>query len=184
MKDSVLINETVIQRGSIANVLITILSYTISTLIPNSKTNAYIFDFIFGVGLTYIFDILFVQMRFNDKQNKVIKVPYDDILYRFKHMFNVNIFYKFIIVITIGFLINKSLFLYVIRILKSYEIGQKKEHIYYRDLIINVTLNFFTTLMLLNFMKYKWAYIDSNDTYLTLIILSLFSLSILISVTK
>lgn len=183
MKDSVLLNESVIQRSSISSIVVTVVVYIINTLLPNVNKDSYVFDFVFNVVLTYVVDILFVQLRFN-KNNTFVKIPYDDIYFRLKYLFNISIFYKFIVVITIGSLINRSLFKYTVAILDTYKLIQKPEHIYYRNLLINIVINFFTTLMLLNFIKFKWAYIDCNDTYLSLIILSLFSLSILISVTK
>jgi hypothetical protein len=88
------------------------------------------------------------------------------------------------VVIVIGSLINRSLYKFVIDILNRYRLFQREEHQYYRDLVINLVINFFLTLMLLNFLKFKWAYVDSADSYSSLIILTLFSLAILISVTK
>tara|TARA_Y100000389_G_scaffold197522_1_gene232269 strand:+ start:1275 stop:1826 length:552 start_codon:yes stop_codon:yes gene_type:complete len=183
MKDSVLINESVVQRSSFVNVVITVVTFIVKTLLPNIHVDNYLFDFFFGVCLTYIIDIMFVQQRFN-KNNAYVCIPYTDYYYRLKYMFKISVFYKFLVVIVIGSLINRSLYKFVINILDKYRLFQREEHQYYRDLVINTVINFFLTLMLLNFLKFKWAYVDSDDSYSSLIILSLFSLAILISVTK
>lgn len=180
-KDSVLINESVIQRSSFANIVITIAIFVIKTLLPNIHVNNYLFDFFFGVCLTYIIDILFVQQRFN-KNNSYVSIPYTDYYSRLKYLFKISVFYKFLVVIVIGSLINRSLYKFIINILNKYRLFQRKKHHYYRDLVINMVINFFLTLMLLNFLKFKWAYVDSDDSYQSLMILTLFSLSILISV--
>lgn len=183
MKDSVLINESVVQRSSFANLVITVVTFIVKTLLPNIHVDNYLFDFFFGVCLTYIIDIMFVQQRFN-KNNQYVCIPYTDYYYRLKYMFKISVFYKFLVVIVIGSLINRSLYKFVIDILNRYRLFQREEHQYYRDLVINLVINFFLTLMLLNFLKFKWAYVDSADSYSSLIILTLFSLAILISVTK
>ena len=183
MKGSVLINESLVQRSSLANVVITVVTFIVKTMLPNIHVDNYLFDFFFGVCLTYIIDIMFVQQRFN-KNNEYICIPYTDYYYRLKYMFKISVFYKFLVVIVIGSLINRSLYKFVINILDKYRLFQRAEHQYYRDLVINTVINFFLTLMLLNFLKFEWAYVDSDDSYSSLIILNLFSLAILISVSK
>jgi hypothetical protein len=180
---SVSIDETVIQRSSIASILITVFVYLMKFVIPKIDENSFVYDFVFGICFTYIIDILFVQNKFRIDKSFVI-IPYNDIYERFKYMFKLSVLYKFLVVISIGSIINRSVFIYTTNLLKKYKLLQNEKTSHYRNLLINIIINFFVTLLLLNFIKFKWAYIDCDDVYLSIIILSLFSLSILISVSK
>ena len=181
MQDSIIIDNDVIKRSSISNITISLFVGVMKYFFPRNETNHLMYDLIFGVLLTYIIDILFVQKRFNIR-NKIIVIPYEAYLKRLAYIFNPPVLYKYIVVMGVGIIINRSLFLYVDKLLKKYNILQKETLKKYKDLILILLINFLTSSMLLNYLKYKWAYVNSDDTYLSIMILSLFSLSVLISV--
>ena len=178
---SVVLDETVLQRSSLATIITTIIVYFIGYVLPE-KENILMYDFVFGICFTYIIDILFVQKRFKIKEG-FGDVPYENLMFRLKYMFKPKVFYKFLVVISIGSIINRSIYIFVNKILKKYNLFQDDKTLRYRNFTINTIINFFVTLMLLNYIKFKWAYIDCDDVYLSMIIISLFSLSILISVS-
>lgn len=182
MQNSIIIDNTVLKRSSISNISISLFVGVVKYFFPRNETNHLIYDLLFGVILTYIVDILFVQKRFNIA-NKILIIPYEAYFKRLTYIVNPNVLYKYLVVMGIGIIINRSLFLYVDKILKRYNILQNKSAKKYKDLLLILLINFSTSSMLLNFLKYKWAYVNSDDTYLSLMILSLFSLSVLISVS-
>jgi hypothetical protein len=176
-----MLDESVLRRSSVMNIIISIVVYLIGFILPKQQ-NVLIYDFVFGICLTYITDIMFVQKMFKLKEG-FGNVPYTDFLFRFKYMFNPRILYKFIVVISIGSIINRSIYTFVTDLLERYNLLQDEKTQRYRNFIINVIINFFITLMLLNYIKFKWAYINCDDVNLSMTIISLFSLSILISVS-
>jgi len=182
MKDSIIIDNDVIKRSFVSNLTISLSVGVIKYFFPRNKTNLLLYDLMFGVFLTYVVDILFVQKHFNIN-NKTIILPYQAYLKRVVYLFKPPVLYKYIVVMGIGIMINRSIFLYVDKLLKKYDILQKESIKGYKDLLLILTINFLTSSMMLNYLKYRWAYINSNDTYLSIMILSLFSLSILISVS-
>ena len=182
MQDSIVIDNVVIKRSSISNIIISLFVGIVNHFFPRNKTNHLMYDLIFGVFLTYIVDIMFVQKRFNIN-NKLQILPYEAYIKRLTYIFKPHVLYKYIVVMGIGIMINRSIFLYVNKLLKKYNIFQKQSLKNYRDLIIILSINFLTSSMLLNYLKYKWAYVNSDDTYISIMILSLFSLSVLISVS-
>ncbi len=182
MQDSIIIDNEVIKRSSISNITISLFVGVIKYFFPRNETNHLMYDLIFGVFLTYIVDIMFVQKRFNFK-NKIQIIPYEAYIKRLAYIFKPHVLYKYIVVMGIGIMINRSIFSYVDKLLKKYNIFQKKSLKKYKDLMLILTINFLTSSMLLNYLKYKWAYVNSDDTHLSIMILSLFSLSVLISVS-
>ncbi len=182
MQDSIIIDNEVIKRSSVSNITISLFVGVIKYFFPRNETNHLMYDLIFGVFLTYIVDIMFVQKRFN--MNNTIKIiPYEAYIKRLAYIFKPPVLYKYIVVMGIGIMINRSIFLYVDKLFKKYYIFQKKSLKRYKDLLLILSINFLTSSMLLNYLKYKWAYVNSDDTHLSIMILSLFSLSVLISVS-
>ena len=182
MQDSFIIDNEVIKRGSVSNIIISLFVGVVKYFFPKNETNHLMYDLLFGVLLTYIVDIIFVQKRLNI-ENKLQIVPYQEYFKRIVYIFNPPVLYKYIVVMRIGIMINRSIFLYVDKLLKKYNILQKKSFKKYKDLMLILSINFLTSSMLINYLKYKWAYVNSDDTYLSIMILSLFSLSVLISVS-
>ena len=178
------IDHGVNTRSTIANSTITVLSYIIRNyIVTKNNTVAYFADNFFKVFITYIVDICFVQKKFK-VDDKIKVIPYSNIMARKNYIFNQEIFYKFIIIMIISTIINENLYKYVDNHLKINNKLQftDPKYISLRNIIIQILINGFSTLMFVNIMKFKWAYIDYDDMYLTIIILLWFSLSILISV--
>jgi hypothetical protein len=173
------IDETVVKRSSVLNLIITVSVYLLGLTLPNVK-GIFFSDFILGICLTYFTDIVFVQ-NFFKIGDTIQKISYNNYLFRLKYLFNPSVIYKFLVVITIGSIINRSIHIFIINLMKKYNILQYEKYKDYITLVLNLVINFFITIMFLNYIKFKWAYVDNDDVYLTIIILSLFSLSILIS---
>lgn len=180
------IDRKVLTRSTVANIGITIVSFILrNILIQKQSSLAYFVDNFFTILATFIIDVCFVQKTFK-LDGKLKSIPYSDIIHRTKYLFDIEIFYKYIIIMIIASIINSSLFRYISDHLKEHNKIQFKDKrlILLRDVIIQVLVNGFSTIMFINIMKFKWAYIDYDDMYLTIIILTWFSLSILISVFK
>lgn len=179
------IDSTVITKSAILNSSITIISFIIKNFIVvnNNSILAYFVDNFLKIFATYICDICLVQKTFKIN-DKIKNIPYSNILDRVRYLFNLEIFYKFLIIIIITNIINTSIYDNILNHLKKYNKLQFKNNNYVmiRNILIQVLVNGFSTLMFVNIMKFKWAYIDYDDMYLTIIILIWFSLSILISV--
>ena len=179
------INRKVITRSTITNILITIVSFILRNALQKDSILAYFVDNFFTIITTFIVDICFVQKTFK-MDGKLKSIPYSDLMQRTKYLFDIEIFYKYIIIMIIASIINSSLFRYISDHLKEHQKLQFKDKRInlLRDVVIQVVVNGFSTIMFINIMKFKWAYIDYDDMYLTIIILTWFSLSILISVFK
>lgn len=179
------INETVAEKSLIYNLILMIIVALISFYFDISKYKL-LYDITFGVLLTYIIDIMLVQSTFVNMSTKGLSfktIGYENVSYRFKYMFNHRIFYKYMVVVFIGYILNNSIMSYIEKqIISRYKtfinMRYKKEMLY----IISIFIQSVTSLLLLNFMKFRWAYIDLNDSYLTAMILSLFSIMVLIIV--
>jgi hypothetical protein len=85
---------------------------------------------------------------------------------------------------SIASIINKSVFVYVKDKLDKQKVFVSDDKLYYRDLIIQLMINAFTTVIIINVLKFKWAYINSQDINLNILILFWFSLSILVTVSN
>ena len=176
--------DSIIYRQSlITNIVVNIIVFFVHYMIPKKRDMVLHYELFTTFFLTYIIDILFIQRLFN-KNSKYIVIPYDDMWFRIKYLFNLNVFYKYLVVIGISFIITKAIIKYINRLLKKYNLFQRKENEYYRDIIITSIANTFISSVLINFIKFKWAYIDSDDVYLSATIFSLYGLAILISVSN
>ena len=180
------LDQNLIQRSGYVSLIVTTITYIVNKITAfKQKELLFFIEYLFGMILTYITDIIFVQKVFKANNNKFINIPYTNINYRMKYLFNYEIFYKFLVVITISSIINKNIHTYIIKILDRYKVLENNNTIkLYRDLGVQLLVNMFTTLMFANIIKYKWAYIDFDDMHLTMIILTWFSLVILISVAN
>lgn len=183
--DNVYIDDNVERRALFYNVIImVIIAYISYSFDINRFKLAY--DILFGFLLTYVVDIMFVQQTFVSVSKNIRvfkKISYDDLSYRFQYMFNHNIFYKYMVVVFIGYILDTSIFNYIDKqILQKYNLLQNTRYKSQVEYLIHIFIRSFTSLLLLNFIKFKWAYIDMNDLYLTAIILSLFSVMLLVIV--
>lgn len=182
------VDEEVSRKSLIYNVVIIILVAILTQRIDMNQ-HRLTYDLVFGFLITYIVDIMFVQKTFlkpsarNPNALKTIK--YDDFDFRFGYMFNRTIFYKYMVVVFIGYILDTSIFNFVQKsLIERYRLFDNFRYKKQAHYGIRIAIRSFTALLLLNFIKFKWAYIDTNDMYLTAIILSLFSIMLLIVVTE
>lgn len=179
------LDENLIKRSGYVSIIVTTITYLVNKFSTfQQKELLFFIEYLFGMILTYVTDILFVQNIFK-VNDKFVKIPYNNFNHRLRYIFNHEILYKFLVVITISSIINKNIYIYIIKILDRYKVLHHNPVIKsYRDLGVQLLINMFTTLMFVNIIKYKWAYIDFDDMHLTMIILTWFSLVILISVAN
>lgn len=180
----VTIDDEVAKRSLIYNMVIFVL---VAVITYNIDVNQYrlAYDLVFGFLITYFVDIMFVQKTFlkpSASNARVLKaVSYDNMEFRFNYMFNRNILYKYVVVVFIGYMLDTSIFNFVQRrLIARYRLFENTRYRKQIDYAIRIAIRSFTSLLLLNFIKFQWAYIDTNDMYLTGIILSLFSVMVLI----
>ena len=181
-KTSSKLDAVVYRQSLITNFIANSVIFFLHRIFPKNESNILYYELFTSFLLTYLVDIIFIQRTFNLNEKYVV-IPYKDYKFRFKYLFKINVFYKYLVVIGIGFIITKAVVQYIHKILKRYKLLQNEKHEYYRDTIITFFANVFVSSILLNFIKFKWAYLDSSDVYLSTMILSLFGLSILISVS-
>lgn len=178
----IVFDKQLLGRSYIFGIMVNIFTYGISLYFPK-KENILFYDFILGIIFTYIIDILFIQKLFKNFTTQSLEViSYNNLVYRFKYLFRYRIFLKYLIVIIIGSILVSSLTEFIKKTFKKYNIfqGDFKNKVYFK-FFINILLKFIVTAIFLNFIKFKWAYIDNNDIYLTAIIISLLNLSVLSS---
>lgn len=176
---------SVSKRSTIINLLITCFTYFINTGFKfESNTIKFINDYFISSILTYVFDIMFVQKYFNAGDNKLTIIPYSKKFFRFLALFNHHVLYKFIVLMSVTSIITKSIYVYVIKKLDDNDVLVEENNLKYRDLVIQLAINAFCTVMFVNVLKFKWAYINSQNLTLNIIILLWFSLSILITVSN
>ena len=175
------LDEQLLIRSYIFSVVINMLTYIISLFFPK-KENILFYDLVLGIIFTYIVDILFIQKFFKNFNTSMLEeISYSSIRYRIKYLFKYRIFLKYLIVVIISSILVSSLIRFTKNTMKKYDIKQKYLKNIYLDFLINIFFKFLVTAIFLNFIKFKWAYVDNNDVYLTAIIISLLNLSILSS---
>lgn len=175
------LDKQLLARSYVFSIVINVLTYGISLYFPK-KENILFYDLILGIIFTYIVDILFIQKYFKNFTTKTLEqISYSNLLYRLKYIFKYRIFLKYIIVVIIGTILVSSLIRFTKKLMKQYEISEDRINSVYMDFLINIFFKFVVTAIFLNFIKFRWAYVDNNDIYLTAIIISLLNLSILSS---
>lgn len=182
------VDEEVSRKSLIYNVIIIMLVAILTQRIDMNQ-HRLTYDLVFGFLITYVVDIMFVQKTFlkpsASNPNALKTIKYDDFDFRFGYMFNRMIFYKYMVVVFIGYILDTSIFNFVQkRLIERYRLFDNFRYKKQVDYGIRIAIRSFTSLLLLNFIKFRWAYIDTNDMYLTAIILSLFSIMVLIVVTE
>ena len=129
--------------------------------------------------MVYFTDILFIQEKFNE--TTLTSIP-KTLTEKLKYSIDKNIIYKFIVIVGISTIINSSLYNYIVLNMNERNLFSNKKVL--RNSIVQLLVNVFTTISYMNIIKFKWAYINNEDPVLNIIIISWFSLSILISVSK
>lgn len=179
------LDSTVHKKSFLINNLINLFIFILYRVLGNTHSNILYYELVISLLLTYIVDIVFIQHTFKIN-NKHVVIPYNDWSFRLKYLLSINVFFKYLVVIGIGFIITKAVIEYINKMLKKYKLLQFTDTYksFYKNAIMQFLVNMFINSLLLNFIKFNWAYIDSDDAYMSAIIITLFSLSILISVSK
>lgn len=192
--NDVFLDKQVLFRSYVTNIIINVVTYMSGFYLP-TKEHALFYDFVLNIIFVYVTDILFVQKNFkNFTTNTLGPRAYSDIWFRINYMLRMRIILKYAVVVTISTITITSIRRYVYKKLQQYQIVNETEtgeddtsneskH-FYKYLAINILIKFAITVLFLNFLKFRWAYIDNDDIYLTAIIISLLTLSILLSISK
>jgi hypothetical protein len=144
---------------------------------PTSSELTFVFETILSQVLVYFTDILFIQEHFMRKG-----LEPNSLMEKFMYSLDRYIVYKFIVIVGISTIINTSIYNYIVGKMDERKLLiHMKSH---RNLLALILVNVFATISYVNIMKFKWAYINNEDPILNMIIVSWFSLSILISVSK
>jgi hypothetical protein len=163
-------------------IIITFFVWTVNSMIPiESSESVFILEVVLTQLLVYFSDILFIQENFVKNGQSLSHIPhtlYEKMIYSIDK----NMIYKFIVIVTISTIINKSIYNYILNTMNKRKLFIT--NIRLRDSIVQIVVNIFTTISYVNVMKFKWAYVNNEDPVLNMIIISWFSLSILISVSK
>jgi hypothetical protein len=169
-------------KSIVFQIVITFFVWTVNSFIPSySSESVFILEVILSQMLVYFSDILFIQENFMKKGYSLNQTP-NTLYEKFLYSIDKNIFYKFIVIVTISTIINNSIYNYILGQMDKRKLFMNKKEL--RNPIVQIIVNIFTTISYVNIMKFKWAYVNNEDPVLNMIIISWFSLSILISVSK
>ncbi len=144
-----------------------------------SSESIFVFETVLSQLMVYFTDILFIQEKFNQTSSTPIPKTLTE---KLKYSINKNIIYKFIVIVGISRIINTNMYHYIILNMNKRNLLSDKKLL--RNSIVQLLVNVFTTISYMNIIKFKWAYINNEDPVLNMIIISWFSLSILISVSR
>jgi|TARA_Y100000389_G_scaffold105527_1_gene102450 hypothetical protein len=129
--------------------------------------------------LIFLADVLFIQEQFCVEQ-KLKTLQWNSFVDRLKYTFKINIFYKFAVTVFLVSVINNLTFKYIISKMKTKKVINKK-NIREINLIVGVLVNIFTTIVFANALKFKWAYVNNSNIILNMLIISWFSITLLIT---
>ena len=178
-------------RSTFFNVVITILTFLMSLRFPKEDF-FFIYEYIIGTIVTYFNDIVFVQ-RYFTKDGTLSKIKYTDFWYRIGYTLNIERIMKFLVVFTIQILLIHKIETIVTYQLEKNNLLQYPPKKFYNNgtnieqyrihlsLFIKLIIKLIIDILLINFIKFKWAYVDSPNDLFSLIISSLFVLILLIT---
>lgn len=156
----------------------------ITILIKNQasfQSNTIIFftEYFVAPSLIFLADVLFIQEQFC-VNNNLKHIEWSLFMDRLNYTFKINIFYKFAVAVFLVSVINNVTFKYIISKMNSNNLITKDN---YKEinLIVGVLVNIFTTIVFANALKFKWAYVNNSNLTLNMLILSWFSITLLIT---
>jgi hypothetical protein len=129
--------------------------------------------------LIFLADVLFIQEQFCVEQ-KLKTLQWNSFVDRLTYTFKINIFYKFAVTVFLVSVINNLTFKYIISKMKTKKVINKN-NIREINLIVGVLVNIFTTIVFANALKFKWAYVNNSNLILNMLIISWFSITLLIT---
>lgn len=179
-------------RSTFFNIVITVITLLMSIKFPKEKF-FFIYEYIIGTIVTYFNDIVFVQRYFTNDNGALTKIKYSDLWYRIGYSLNISRISKFLVAFTIQILLVHKIETIVSYQLKKNNLFQTPPKQFYNNgtnieqyrthlsLIIKFVIKLIIDILLINFIKFKWAYVDSPNDLFSLIISTLLVLILLIT---
>lgn len=187
------ITNGVFLRSTIFNFTVSMIVF-LSTFYVDKSNHVFIYEYFIGAIIMYFNDIVFIQRLFTVK-DKLKLVDYMDFGFRLKYTLNLNHFSKFIVVFIIQTLLVQQMVHVILKMFERYNVLQTPPKAIYNDITNDETVKRYKThlnilthiivrtlfdILLLNFIKFKWAYINVNNELFTLIVSTFMVLSLLI----
>lgn len=178
-------------RSTFFNIVITVITFFMSLQFPKENF-FFIYEYIIGTVVTYFNDIVFVQ-RYFTKDGTLAKIKYTDFWYRIGYTLNISRVSKFLVAFTIQILLVQKIETIVSYQLKKNNLFQSPPKQLYNNgtnieqyrthlsLVIKFVIKLIIDILLINFIKFKWAYVDSPNDLFSLIISTLLVLILLIT---
>lgn len=187
------ITNGVFFRSTIFNFTVSMIVF-LSTFYVDKSNHVFIYEYFIGAIIMYFNDIVFIQRLFTVK-DKLKLVDYMDFGFRLKYTLNLNHFSKFIVVFIIQTLLVQQMVHVILKMLERYNLLQTPPKLIYNDITNDDTVKRYKThlnilthivvkmvfdIVLLSFLKFKWAYINVTNELFTLIVSTFMVLSLLI----
>lgn len=155
------------RKASISTIVTELFKFFASYLIVDQNNNDFLNKviYIISIMIHYTLDI-FIAKTFNNGESK---------LNWYLNSFLKNNFSKYLVYSILHFLVSQNILNYIKPTLDKYNITHK-----YRDITLTLLLNMFLFALYGYFLKFKWAYADSSDPMMTMIVLNWCTLSIMI----
>lgn len=160
------------RKASIATILTELFKFFSSYVLVYSGINTtYITGVIYTMSilLHYTLDI-FIVRTFNKDENQFIGKAN----WYLKSFVRTN-FLKYLIYALLHFLVSQNIIMYIKKRFDKFDVKHK-----YRDIILELLLNVLLFALYGYFLKFKWAYVDTYDPIMTMIVLNWCTLSLMI----
>jgi uncharacterized protein YacL len=162
--------ESEYKRASISTVITELFKFLSNYILVYGYNDKPIFNsiiYIISIVIHYTLDI-FVAKSFKSNDIRV-KLNW------YMNSFIKTNFSKYIVFSILHFLVSQNIKKYIQDVLNKHELNHK-----YRDISLTLLLNVFLFALYGYFLKFKWAYADSSDPLMTMIVLNWCTLSIMI----
>ena len=108
------------------------------------------------------------------------QVPYDDYITRSRSLWNRNILLKAIVVQIIAQVVQINVSDYIMSVLRTIRNPVWK----YTSLCVKLLSGVFIGVLVVNMLKFRWAYIDAAESNLNAIILAWFSIVLMLHLLR
>ena len=179
-------------RSTVFNVLVSAVTFLIGIQLPR-ENYIFFYEYFIGTIVTYVNDIVFVQKYFTNDKGMLSKITYSDIWYRIRYTLDLYRMSKFALTFTIQLIMIHKMEAFVMYHLKEKNwLQSPPKHLYnngtnfeqYRShlsIIIKVIIKFILDIIIFNFIKFKWVYVNSPNAMFTLVISTFFVLILMIA---
>lgn len=174
------LDVTVIRRSTLVNLFINASSFIFANkYLKISGLDPLLYGPLFSL-LSFVLDVFFVQLYFRTPESKLVQVPYHDYLTRSRSLWNRNILMKAIVVQIIAQVVQINLSDYIMSVLRQIRAPVWK----YTSLCVNSFSGVFIGVLVVNMLKFRWAYIDVTESNLNAIILAWFSIVLMLHLLR